>query len=158
MEGRRNHCRNHCSLTGPNLETLHDRSRDRHDPNAAARRGKQSSPRLKHPRSLLGGRPDVAPVFLIHDLLPLDFPEFFPRGYELRFLRRVETMAQYARAIITTTAQVAERIQNEYRSRGLAPGQSTSNRWHHHWNTSARSKKRMRRSSAGFRISSQSPQ
>jgi hypothetical protein len=50
------------------------------------------------------GRPDVVPVFLIHDLLPLDFPEFFPRGYELRFRRRVETMVQRARAVIVTTS------------------------------------------------------
>src|SRR5262249_11736919 len=33
----------------------------------------------------LGHRADVTAVFLIHDLLPLDFPEFFPRGYEARF-------------------------------------------------------------------------
>jgi glycosyltransferase involved in cell wall biosynthesis len=66
-------------------------------------------------------RPDVVPVFLIHDLLPLDFPEFFPPGYELRFQRRVETMIARARAIITTSEQVAERIRAEYRERGLAP-------------------------------------
>ena len=69
----------------------------------------------------LSRRPDVMPVFLIHDLLPLDFPEFFPQGYEFRFRRRVETMVQRARAIITTTAQVAQRIENEYRDRKLAP-------------------------------------
>jgi glycosyltransferase involved in cell wall biosynthesis len=69
----------------------------------------------------LDKRSDVTPVFLIHDLLPLDFPEFFPRGYEQRFQRRVETMIQRAQAIITTTTQVAQRIQSEYRDRGLAP-------------------------------------
>jgi glycosyltransferase involved in cell wall biosynthesis len=69
----------------------------------------------------LGHRPDVAPVFAIHDLLPLDFPEFFPRGYEVRFRRRLETMVQHARAIITTTTQVAQRVQDEYRDRGIAP-------------------------------------
>ncbi|WP_454620447.1 glycosyltransferase family 4 protein [Bradyrhizobium cenepequi] len=66
-------------------------------------------------------RPDVVPVFLIHDLLPLDFPEFFPPGYELRFQRRVETMIARARAIITTSEQVADRIRAEYRERGMAP-------------------------------------
>jgi glycosyltransferase involved in cell wall biosynthesis len=66
-------------------------------------------------------RPDVLPVFLIHDLLPLDFPEFFPPGYEHRFRRRVETMIARARAIITTSQQVAERIRVEYLERGLAP-------------------------------------
>jgi glycosyltransferase involved in cell wall biosynthesis len=69
----------------------------------------------------LSHRPDVVPVFLIHDLLPLDFPEFFPPGYEHRFRRRVETMIARARAIITTSQQVAERIRAEYRQRGLVP-------------------------------------
>ena len=69
----------------------------------------------------LDHRPDVVPVFLIHDLLPLDFPEFFPPGYEHRFQRRVETMIARARAIISTSHQVAERIRAEYRERGLAP-------------------------------------
>jgi glycosyltransferase involved in cell wall biosynthesis len=69
----------------------------------------------------LGHRPDVVPVFLIHDLLPLDFPEFFPLGYEFRFRRRVETIVQRARAIITTTTQVAQRIQDEYHDRRIAP-------------------------------------
>jgi glycosyltransferase involved in cell wall biosynthesis len=66
-------------------------------------------------------RPDVLPVFLIHDLLSLDFPEFFPPGYEHRFRRRVETMIARARAIITTSQQVAERIRVEYLERGVAP-------------------------------------
>jgi glycosyltransferase involved in cell wall biosynthesis len=69
----------------------------------------------------LGHRPDVVPVFLIHDLLPLDFPEFFPPGYEQRFQRRVETMIARARAVISTSQQVAERIRAEYRERGLVP-------------------------------------
>jgi glycosyltransferase involved in cell wall biosynthesis len=66
-------------------------------------------------------RPDVVPVFLIHDLLPLDFPEFFPPGYELRFQRRVETMITRARAIITTSEPVADRIRAEYRKRNVPP-------------------------------------
>jgi glycosyltransferase involved in cell wall biosynthesis len=69
----------------------------------------------------LDHRPDVVPVFLIHDLLPLDYPEFFPPGYEHRFQRRVETMIARARAIITTSQQVAERIRAEYRQRRLVP-------------------------------------
>jgi glycosyltransferase involved in cell wall biosynthesis len=66
-------------------------------------------------------RPDVVPVFLIHDLLPLDFPEFFPPGYEHRFQRRVETMIARARAIITTSRQVEERVRAEYIERGRVP-------------------------------------
>ena len=52
----------------------------------------------------LDRRPDVVPVFLIHDLLPLDFPEFFPPGYKHRFERRVETMIARARASSPTWA------------------------------------------------------
>lgn len=69
----------------------------------------------------LDNRPDILPVFLIHDLLPLDFPEFFPPGYQQRFERRVETMIARARAIITTSQEVAERIRIEYRERDLVP-------------------------------------
>ena len=68
----------------------------------------------------LDERPDVIPVFFVHDLLPLDFPEFFPEGYRERFMRRVKTM-QRARAIITSTEYVAERIAYQYRKNGLAP-------------------------------------
>jgi glycosyltransferase involved in cell wall biosynthesis len=66
-------------------------------------------------------RPDVVPVFLMHDLLPLDFPEFFPPGYEFRFQRRVETMVARARAVITTSTQVADRIRTEYDKRNVDP-------------------------------------
>ena len=38
----------------------------------------------------LDARPDVAPVFLAHDLLPLDFPEYFRPGYKALFRRRFE--------------------------------------------------------------------
>jgi glycosyltransferase involved in cell wall biosynthesis len=69
----------------------------------------------------LDRRPDVVPVFLVHDLLPMDFPEFFPQGYQRRFERRVETVVRRARAIVTTSTQVAQRIDNEYRDRRLVP-------------------------------------
>ena len=52
----------------------------------------------------LDPRPDVVPVFLIHDLLPLDFSEFFPPGCKHRFERRVETMIARARASSPTWA------------------------------------------------------
>jgi glycosyltransferase involved in cell wall biosynthesis len=50
----------------------------------------------------------------------MDVPEFFPQGYERRFGRRVETIVRWARAIVTTTTQVAKRIECEYQGRGLA--------------------------------------
>ena len=59
-------------------------------------------------------RPDVAPVFLVHDLLPLDCPEFFRHGYQERFKLRVDTIVRHARALITTTATVRDRLIEEY--------------------------------------------
>lgn len=61
----------------------------------------------------LNQRRDVRPVFFIHDLLPLDYPEFFPAGYRDKFLRRVKTM-QRAFALITSSQSVASRIEEEF--------------------------------------------
>lgn len=66
----------------------------------------------------LDGRPDVLPVFLVHDLLPLDYPEYFRPGYKRLFTRRVDTIVRHARAIVTTSRAVGERIGEEYRLRG----------------------------------------
>lgn len=62
----------------------------------------------------LTARPDVLPVFLVHDFLPLDFPEYFKPGYKSLFSRRVETILRHAKAIITTSRDVACRIGQEY--------------------------------------------
>jgi len=64
----------------------------------------------------LDQRRDIRPVFFVHDLLPLDFPEFFPAGYRDRFLRRVKTM-QRAFALITSSQSVASRIEAEFDTR-----------------------------------------
>lgn len=66
-------------------------------------------------------RPDVIPVLLVHDLLPMDYPEYFLDGYQARFEKRLATITSYARAIITTSNYVAERIAREFRQRGLPP-------------------------------------
>lgn len=63
-------------------------------------------------------RPDVRPVFLIHDLLPLDHPEYFRPGYRARFNQRMGTAARYGAAFITTTDVVRDRLQDEMRRRG----------------------------------------
>jgi glycosyltransferase involved in cell wall biosynthesis len=62
-------------------------------------------------------RPDVRPVFFVHDLLPLDRPEFFRPGYERLFRRRLDTILRHGCALITTTHVVAERLQREILSR-----------------------------------------
>jgi glycosyltransferase involved in cell wall biosynthesis len=69
----------------------------------------------------LGKRADVRAVFLVHDLLPLDYPEYFRPGYEQLFDRRVETVLRHASALIATSRSVAERLELEYRRRGRAP-------------------------------------
>lgn len=66
----------------------------------------------------LESRPDVKPVFYIHDMLPLDYPEYFRTGYEAIFERRVRTMVRHAAAAIVSSETVAERIEQEMRRRG----------------------------------------
>jgi glycosyltransferase involved in cell wall biosynthesis len=66
----------------------------------------------------LDSRPDVVPVFLAHDLLPVDFPEYFRPGYKPLFRRRFELIAQRARAIITTCGCTADRLREEFRAYG----------------------------------------
>lgn len=66
----------------------------------------------------LGTRPDVVPVFLVHDLLPMDFPEYFRPGYRERFGRRLDTIVNHAKAVITTSAAVKDRLLAEYEARG----------------------------------------
>ncbi len=66
----------------------------------------------------LAARPDVRAVFFLHDLLPLDFPEFWWAGHEKLFLRRVDTMLRHATALITTSQSVRERALHELRRRG----------------------------------------
>lgn len=63
-------------------------------------------------------RPDVVPVFFIHDLLPLDHPEFFRAGYRELFERRVATMARFARAAVVSSRAVQERVAAEMARRG----------------------------------------
>ena len=66
----------------------------------------------------LDRRPDVKPVFFIHDLLPLDCPEFFREGYGRLFERRVQTMARFAQAALVSNETVAERVRAEMHRRG----------------------------------------
>jgi glycosyltransferase involved in cell wall biosynthesis len=68
--------------------------------------------------SWLDRRPDVKSVFLVHDLLPLDYPEYFRTGYRDRFKRRVATILRHARGVITTTDSVAARLSAEYAQTG----------------------------------------
>ena len=75
---------------------------------------------LEHPRYFLWlyKRPDVRPVFFIHDLLPLDIPEFFRDNEQALFERRIATAVHYAKGFITSTRAVAARLEAECRCRG----------------------------------------
>jgi glycosyltransferase involved in cell wall biosynthesis len=66
----------------------------------------------------LDTRSDVKPVFFVHDLLPLDFPEFFAEGRRPLFERIIATIVRHAKAIIASNETVAARIADEMRKRG----------------------------------------
>ena len=69
----------------------------------------------------LDARPDLHCVFFVHDLLPIDYPEFWPRGHEDCFVQRLDCIINRATAIITSTRDVKLRIEREYRRRGVRP-------------------------------------
>ena len=79
--------------------------------------------RFEHPRffSWLARRPDVDGVFMIHDLLPLDYPEYFEPGEGEKFRARIATALQYGRAFLVSTEAVRRRLQQEIAARGLEP-------------------------------------
>lgn len=66
----------------------------------------------------LSMRKDVVPVFLVHDLLPMDYPEYFRPGYRDRFGQRLDTIVGHGKALITTSHPVKERIAQEFARRG----------------------------------------
>ena len=59
-------------------------------------------------------RRDLHRVFFVHDLLPIDYPEYWPQGHEVRFKRRLDCIIEHATAIITSSNQVKSRIEREY--------------------------------------------
>ncbi|MDE3177313.1 MAG: glycosyltransferase family 4 protein [Pseudomonadota bacterium] len=79
--------------------------------------------RFEHPRffSWLADRPDVDGVFMIHDLLPLDYPEYFEAGETEKFRARIATALRYGRAFLVSTEAVRRRLQQEIAARGLEP-------------------------------------
>src|SRR5262249_13843038 len=63
-------------------------------------------------------RPDVRPAFFIHDLLPLDHPEYFPPHYRKLTERRLATIAQYGAGFITSSKVVRDRLVQVLEQRG----------------------------------------
>jgi glycosyltransferase involved in cell wall biosynthesis len=66
----------------------------------------------------LAQRRDLHKVFFIHDLLPLDRPEFWPPGHQQRFDRRIKCATDRATAFITASNSVRDRLRTEMSRRG----------------------------------------
>jgi glycosyltransferase involved in cell wall biosynthesis len=58
----------------------------------------------------LGHYPGIRAVFFVHDLLPLDHPEYFRTGYLELTRRRLATIAGCGSAFITSTRVVCDRL------------------------------------------------
>jgi glycosyltransferase involved in cell wall biosynthesis len=58
----------------------------------------------------LGKRRDVTSVFFIHDLLPLEFPEYFAPAHIAEHRRAIEIFARHGRGAIVNTSAVAQQI------------------------------------------------
>lgn len=64
-------------------------------------------------------RPDVRPVFFVHDLIPIDFPEYAVPGEDARHRVRMDTVARHAAAVIVNSADVADRFSRHVAESGL---------------------------------------
>ncbi len=65
----------------------------------------------------LRDRDDVKAVFFIHDLIPLDFPEYWAAGYKAVFSRRIDTIFAHAKAILVASESVRSRVLFEIKRR-----------------------------------------
>ena len=66
----------------------------------------------------LKARPDVRPVFFIHDVLPIDYPEFFQASRAMIFKRILDAVLGRAAGLVVASPPVAERIEAEVAIRG----------------------------------------
>lgn len=57
-------------------------------------------------------RPDVKPVFFIHDLLPIEMPEYFCRAEFQRHLNRLRNLATFGAGAIVTTHVVRAALEH----------------------------------------------
>ncbi|SON54491.1 glycosyltransferase, family [Hartmannibacter diazotrophicus] len=75
---------------------------------------------LTHPTMLrwLDQRPDVAPVFMIHDVIPLQMPHLVANNTVWAQNGAMNVAGRWARAILTPTAAAGESIREELTRRG----------------------------------------
>ena len=67
----------------------------------------------------LGKRPDIRAVFFVHDLIPIEFPEYVVPGEDERHRVRMTTVARHAAAVLVNSADVGERFARHCRQAGL---------------------------------------
>lgn len=70
--------------------------------------------------SWLDERPDIRAIYMIHDLLPLDYPEFFAPGESDKFRVRLGTAFHYGRGFVVSTESVKARLEREMARCGLS--------------------------------------
>lgn len=77
--------------------------------------------RLESPRYFdwLSRRPDIKPVFVIYDLLPISDPQFFRPGEDALHRRRIETAMRRARAVVVPCETIAGALRAHVRRVGL---------------------------------------
>lgn len=66
----------------------------------------------------LQDRPDISPVFMLHDTIPLDFPQYVPPGSVPEHARVMENAARYGRVIMTLTPASATAIETRFTALG----------------------------------------
>ncbi|MET0257904.1 MAG: glycosyltransferase family 1 protein [Methylobacterium sp.] len=77
--------------------------------------------RLERPERFdwLTERPDIRAVITIHDLIPIDYPEYCRPGEAHRHAARLETVARHAARVFVDSADVGERLGRHLASRRL---------------------------------------
>lgn len=58
-------------------------------------------------------RADIKPVFFVHDLLPIEMPEYFPKDEFARHVRRIRNVARFGAGAIVATEAVALALKEE---------------------------------------------
>ena len=69
----------------------------------------------------LDRRDDLCAVFMLHDLLPIDFPEYFSAANLAVFRRRLATAIRHADVFLVSTEAVKARLERELRQEGARP-------------------------------------
>lgn len=68
--------------------------------------------RLERPHlfAWLSRRPDIRAVFFVHDIIPIDYPEYGVPGEDARHRVRMATVSRHAAAVIVNSHDVGERL------------------------------------------------